>query len=71
MDRGALWATVHGVEKSWTQLSDECFHFYLEASGYHTGQPGFEVSGRIKARKAVSAPSPSSAVSQEEGISED
>ena len=23
MDRGALWATVHGVTKSWTQLSNE------------------------------------------------
>ena len=22
MDRGALWATVHGVTKSWTRLSD-------------------------------------------------
>ena len=22
MDRGALWATVRGVTKSWTQLSD-------------------------------------------------
>ena len=22
MDRGACWATVHGVTKSWTQLSD-------------------------------------------------
>ena len=22
MDRGAWWATVHGVIKSWTQLSD-------------------------------------------------
>ena len=22
MDRGAWWATVHGVEKSWTRLSD-------------------------------------------------
>ena len=22
MDRGAWWATVHGVEKSWTQMSD-------------------------------------------------
>ena len=22
MDRGAWWATVHGVEMSWTQLSD-------------------------------------------------
>ena len=24
MDRGAWWATVHGVAKSWTRLSD--FH---------------------------------------------
>ena len=23
MDRGTWWATVHGVAKSWTQLSDE------------------------------------------------
>ena len=22
MDRGALWATVHGVAKNWTQLSN-------------------------------------------------
>ena len=22
MDRGALWATVHGVPKSWTRLND-------------------------------------------------
>ena len=22
MDRGAWWATVHGVKKSWTQMSD-------------------------------------------------
>ena len=22
MDRGAWWATVHGVAKSWTRLSD-------------------------------------------------
>ena len=25
MDRGAWWATVHGVAKSWTQLSDQAF----------------------------------------------
>ena len=25
MDRGAWWAAVHGVAKSWTRLSD--FHF--------------------------------------------
>ena len=28
MDRGAWRATVHGVRKSWTQLSDEHFHFH-------------------------------------------
>ena len=27
MDRGAWWATVHGVTRSWTHLSDwECMH---------------------------------------------
>ena len=30
MDGGALWAAVHGVAKSWTQLSDVnlTFHFH-------------------------------------------
>ena len=28
MDGGAWWATVHGVTKSWTQLSD--FTFFLQ-----------------------------------------
>ena len=27
MDRGAWWATVHGVTKSWTRLSDFTFTF--------------------------------------------
>ena len=27
MDRGAWWATVHGVTKNWTQLSNQQFHF--------------------------------------------
>ena len=27
MDRGAWWATVHGVAKSLTGLSNEHFHF--------------------------------------------
>ena len=27
MDRGAWWAIVHGVPKSWTRLSDYHFHF--------------------------------------------
>ena len=29
MDRGAWWAAVHGVAKSWTRLSDWRFHFLL------------------------------------------
>ena len=30
MDRGAWWAAVHGVSKSWTPLSDftSTFHFH-------------------------------------------
>ena len=28
MDGGAWWATVHGVAKSWTGLSDFTFTFY-------------------------------------------
>ena len=28
MDRGAWWATVHGVAKSWTPLSDEHYYYY-------------------------------------------
>ena len=31
MDRGACWATVHGVTKSWTQLSDQYFYFHFKA----------------------------------------
>ena len=32
MDRGAWWATVHGVTKSWTRLSDFHFHFSFSNS---------------------------------------
>ena len=31
MDRGAWWAAVHGVGKSWTQLSDFTFTFHFHA----------------------------------------
>ena len=33
MDRGAWWATVHGVSKSRTQLSDFTFTFTLGSKG--------------------------------------
>ena len=31
MDRGAWWAAVHGVTKSWTRLSDFLFTFHFHA----------------------------------------
>ena len=31
MDEGAWWAAVHGVTKSWTQLSDLPFTFHFHA----------------------------------------
>ena len=31
MDGGAWWAAVHGVAKSWTQLSDFTFTFHFPA----------------------------------------
>ena len=34
MDTGAWWATVYGVAKSWTRLSD----FYFPVSSVHTFQ---------------------------------
>ena len=32
MDGGAWWATVHGVAKSWTRLSDFTFTFNFSSS---------------------------------------
>ena len=31
MDRGAWWASVHGVAKSWTRLSNSTFTFHFHA----------------------------------------
>ena len=31
MDRGAWWAVVHGVAKSWTRLSNFTFTFHFHA----------------------------------------
>ena len=31
MDGGAWWAAVHGIEKSWTRLSDFPFIFHFHA----------------------------------------
>ena len=41
MDRGAWWAAVHWVAKSWTQLSDFTFTFHFhtleKAMATHSG----------------------------------
>ena len=48
MDGGAWWAAVHGVAKSWTQLSDLTltFHFHAlkdsHSSGLQLDHPGVE-----------------------------
>ena len=34
MDGGAWWATVHGVAKSWTRLSDFTFTFIVVRSSF-------------------------------------
>ena len=36
MDRGAWWVTVHGVTRSWTQLSDQHFPFTMGILNYFT-----------------------------------
>ena len=37
MDRGAWWRIVHGVEKSWTQVSDFHFHCCVEKGEWRSG----------------------------------
>ena len=56
MDGEAWWATVHGVAKSWTRLSDFTF-FPLVVQLYTTlydpmycSPPGFSVHGILQAR---------------------
>ena len=39
MDRGAWWAAVHGIAKSWTQLSDFIFTFHFSCTGEGNGNP--------------------------------
>ena len=44
MDRGAWWAAVHGVAKSWTQLSDFTFTFH-----FHTLEEEMATHSRVLA----------------------
>ena len=39
MDRGAWWAAVHGVTKSWTLTERLHFHFLLSCIGEGNGNP--------------------------------
>ena len=51
MDGGTWWATVHGVTKSWTPLSDYTFYdpsnnstlVFLKVRVVHLGQRGLEM----------------------------
>ena len=64
MDGGAWWATVHGVTKSWTRLSNFTFFslspreksFNLSPSQWKTIYPYFTLSSVIH-RAAVGMPS--------------
>ena len=60
MDRGAWWAAVHGVAKSWTRLSDFIltFHFSLSCIGEGNGNPLSVLAWRIPGtEKPVGLPS--------------
>ena len=48
MDGGAWWATVHGVAKSWTQLSDSTFTSKIKSATVSTVSPSVchEVMGQ-------------------------
>ena len=48
MDGGAWWATVHGVAKSWTRLSDFTFTFHfpaLEEMATHSSVLAWRIPG--------------------------
>ena len=44
-DRGAWWATVHGVPKSWIQLSDKHFHFIKGLEYLHVLRAAWDQKG--------------------------
>ena len=47
MDRGAWWAEVHGVAKSWTQLSEFTFTFHTHALEKETATHSSVLAWRI------------------------
>ena len=51
MDGGALWAAVHGVAKSWTQLSDFIFTFHFHTLEKEMATPSSVLAWRIPGTK--------------------
>ena len=51
MDRGAWWATVHGVTKSWTRLSDFRRNIYIKQSlnSFLVVNPIYQISLLVEA----------------------
>ena len=47
VDGGALWAAVHGVDKSWTRLSDFTFTFHFHALEKETATHSSVLAWRI------------------------
>ena len=47
MDRGACWAAVHGVARSWTQLSTFTFTFHFQALEKETATHSSVLAWRI------------------------
>ena len=54
MDRGAWWAIVHWVAKSWARLSDLNFHFHPHQVLCHTHPYKYHVSSFFFAQKGMS-----------------
>ena len=50
MDRGALWATVHGVAKNWTQLMS----FSMRTHGAATGECDGDLTSTVVIREDLS-----------------
>ena len=49
MDRGAWWATVHGIAKRWTQLTLSHFPSNSDRRRYVGGAEGETVSDKVLA----------------------
>ena len=47
VDKGAWWAAIHGVMKSWTGLSDFTFTFYFNALEKETATYSSVLAWRI------------------------